>query len=119
MPRDLKIQATTVFQSNWDAKTRYVVNIGGSRSTKTYSILQLLIVKALESTDPLIISIVRKSLPSLRISVMRDFFNILKSLDLYDEELHNKTENTYQLGNSMVEFFSIDDAQKRRGILVQ
>ena len=115
MPRDLKIQATTVFQSNWDAKTRYVVNIGGSRSTKTYSILQLLIVKALESTEPLVISIVRKSLPALRISVMRDFFNILRSLDLYDAELHNKTENTYQLNQSMVEFFSIDDAQKRRG----
>ena len=115
MAKELKIQATTVFQNNWDATTRFVVNIGGSRSTKTYSILQLLIVKALESTEPLVISIVRKSLPSLRISVMRDFFNILKSLDLYDDELHNKTENTYQLGNSMVEFFSIDDAQKRRG----
>ena len=115
MPRDLNIQATTVFQSNWDATTRFVINIGGSRSTKTYSILQLLIVKALESVEPLVISIVRKSLPSLRISVMRDFFNILKSLDLYNEELHNKTENTYHLGNSIVEFFSIDDAQKRRG----
>ena len=115
MGRELKIQATTVFQNNWDASTRYVVNIGGSRSTKTYSILQLLIVKALESTEPLVISIVRKSLPALRISVMRDFFNILRSLDLYDAELHNKTENTYQLNQSMVEFFSIDDAQKRRG----
>jgi phage terminase large subunit len=115
MGRELKIQATTVFQNNWDANTRYVVNIGGSRSTKTYSILQLLIVKALESTEPLVISIVRKSLPALRISVMRDFFNILKQLDLYDAELHNKTENTYQLNQSMVEFFSIDDAQKRRG----
>ena len=115
MGRELKIQATTVFQNNWDANTRYVVNIGGSRSTKTYSILQLLIVKALESTEPLVISIVRKSLPALRISVMRDFFNILKKLDLYDAELHNKTENTYQLNQSMVEFFSIDDAQKRRG----
>jgi len=115
MGRELKIQATTVFQNNWDANTRYVVNIGGSRSTKTYSILQLLIVKALESTEPLVISIVRKSLPALRISVMRDFFNILRSLDLYDAELHNKTENTYQLNQSMVEFFSIDDAQKRRG----
>jgi len=115
MPRDLNIQATTVFQNNWDATTRFVVNIGGSRSTKTYSILQLLIVKALESVEPLVISIVRKSLPSLRISVMRDFFNILKSLDLYNEELHNKTENTYHLGNSIIEFFSIDDAQKRRG----
>jgi phage terminase large subunit len=115
MAKELKIQATTVFQRNWDATTRFVINIGGSRSTKTYSILQLLIVKALESTEPLVISIVRKSLPSLRISVMRDFFNILKQLDLYNEEYHNKTENTYQLNNSIVEFFSIDDAQKRRG----
>ena len=115
MLRDLNIQATTVFQKNWDANSRYVVNIGGSRSTKTYSILQLLIVKALESTEPLVMSIVRKSLPALRISVMRDFFNILKQYDLYNAELHNKTENTYQLNNTLVEFFSIDDAQKRRG----
>ena len=115
MAKELKIQATTVFQRNWEATSRFVINIGGSRSTKTYSILQLLIVKALESTEPLVISIVRKSLPSLRISVMRDFFNILKQLDLYNEELHNKTENTYQLNNSLIEFFSIDDAQKRRG----
>jgi phage terminase large subunit len=113
--QELKIQATTVFQKNWEANSRYVVNIGGSRSTKTYSILQLLIVKAIESTEPLVISIVRKSLPSLRISVMRDFFDILKQLDLYNTENHNKTENTYLLNNTLIEFFSIDDAQKRRG----
>jgi len=115
MPRELNIQATTVFQNNWDATTRFVANIGGSRSTKTYSILQLLIVKALESEEPLVISIVRKSMPSLRISVMRDFFDILKQLDLYNVELHNKTENTYLINNTLIEFFSIDDAQKRRG----
>jgi phage terminase large subunit len=74
-----------------------------------------LIVKAIESTEPLVISIVRKSLPSLRISVMRDFFDILKNLDLYNVESHNKTENTYLLNNTLIEFFSIDDAQKRRG----
>ena len=113
--QELKIQATAVFQKNWEAKTRFVVNIGGSRSTKTYSIIQLLIVKALESTEPLVISIVRKSLPSLRISVMRDFLDILKQLDLYNSEKHNKTENTYLLNNTLIEFFSIDDAQKRRG----
>ena len=115
MPRELQIQATTVFQKNWETKTRFVVNIGGSRSTKTYSILQLLIVKALESVEPLVISIVRKSLPSLRLSVMRDFLDILKQLDLYNSENHNKTENTYLLNNTLIEFFSIDDAQKRRG----
>jgi phage terminase large subunit len=46
---------------------------------------------------------------------MRDFMDILKQLDLYDVEQHNKTENTYQLNNTLIEFFSIDDAQKRRG----
>jgi phage terminase large subunit len=115
MGRELKIQATNVFERNWDADTRFVINIGGSRSTKTYSILQLLIVKALESTEPLVISIVRKSFPAMRITVLRDFFDILKQLDLYNVELHNKTENTYQLNNTLIEFFSIDDAQKRRG----
>jgi hypothetical protein len=67
-------------RSNWEAKTRFVVNIGGSRSsTKTYSVLQLLIVKALESTEPLVISVVRKSFPAMRITVMRDFFDLLKA----------------------------------------
>ena len=113
--KELKIQATSVFQKNYQATKRFVVNIGGSRSTKTYSILQLLIVKALSSDEPLLISIVRKSFPSLRISVMRDFFQILKELDLYEDERYNATEKSYMLGNSTIEFFSIDDAQKRRG----
>ena len=112
---ELKIQATNVFQRNWDADTRFIINVGGSRSTKTYSILQLLIVKALESSEPLVISIVRKSFPSMRITVLRDFFDILKHLDLYTADNHNKTENTYQLNNTLIEFFSIDDSQKRRG----
>jgi phage terminase large subunit len=115
MEKELKISATNVFERNWDATTRFVVNIGGSRSTKTYSILQLLIVKALESENPLVISIVRKSMPSLRLSALRDFFDILKQYDLYNVENHNKTENTYLINNTLIEFFSIDDAQKRRG----
>ena len=113
--RELKIEATNVFERNWNATTRFIANIGGSRSTKTYSILQLLIVKAMESEEPLIISIVRKSMPSLRLSAMRDFFDILKQYDLYNVENHNKTENTYLINNTLIEFFSIDDAQKRRG----
>lgn len=113
--KELTIQATEVFQKNYAASKRFVVNIGGSRSTKTYSILQLLIVRALSSDEPLLISVVRKSFPSLRISVMRDFFQILKDLDLYDESKYNATEKAYYLGNSIIEFFSIDDAQKRRG----
>ncbi|MFZ4707349.1 MAG: PBSX family phage terminase large subunit [Bacteroidales bacterium] len=97
------------------ATTKIVVNQGSSRSGKTYSILQLLIlVKAMEETGS-IFTIVRKTFPSLKASVMRDFFEILNSNDLYDEKNHNKTENTYQLNGNLFEFMSMDQPQKKRG----
>jgi len=46
---------------------------------------------------------------------MRDFFNILKENDLYIRDNHNKTDNTYQVNNSVIEFFSVDNHAKLRG----
>jgi phage terminase large subunit len=62
------------------------------------------------------VSIVRKTFPALRATVMRDFFEIMKDLGIYDVANHNKSENIYRFGNgSIVEFFSVDDEQKIRG----
>ena len=115
MNRELKLEATPVFEKNWAATKRFVVNQGATRSSKTYSILQVLIVKALSSETPLTISIVRKTLPALKKSVLRDFIHILETMDLYDEMAHNKTDNVYELNGSTFEFFSIDNAVKYRG----
>jgi len=115
----LKINHTDVFKWNWDElnkdDNRFILNQGGSRSSKTYSLCQLLIVYCL--TNPNIsVSIVRKSFPSLRASILRDFINILIELEIYNINNHNKTENTYKFDNgSFVEFFSCDDEQKLRG----
>jgi phage terminase large subunit len=107
-----RVRVSSVFERNYNATTKIVVNQGGSRSGKTYSILQLLIlVKAFEAKDQ-VISIVRKSLPALRATAMRDFFDILKEHDLYDERNHNKTENTYKLNGNLFEFMSLDQPQK-------
>jgi phage terminase large subunit len=109
------VKVSVVFQKNYEAQTKIVVNQGSSRSGKTYSILQLLIlVKAFQEKD-VIFTIVRKTLPSLKASAMRDFFEILKNEDLYDERHHNKTENTYTLNGNLFEFVSLDQPQKKRG----
>jgi len=115
MSRELKIDATPVFEKNWAANKRWVINQGGARSSKTYSILQVLICKALSAEYPITVSIVRKSLPALKKSILRDFVSILESLELYDELNHNKTDNVYTLNGSTFEFFSIDVAIKYRG----
>lgn len=114
---NLEINATPVFEMNWNALNkgyRYLLNQGGSRSSKSYSLLQLIIALCLKSK--ISISIVRQSFPSLRASIMRDFFEILKEMNLYQETNHHKTEHTYFFKNgSSVEFFATDSEQKIRG----
>ena len=115
----LEIKHSVVLSRNMealqDANMRFILNMGGSRSSKTYSLCQLLIVWCL-SNPKILVSIVRKSFPSLRTSVMRDFISVLKDLDIYEVKNHHKTENIYNFPNgSSVEFFSVDDEQKLRG----
>jgi phage terminase large subunit len=114
----MKIKSTKIFQQNWEAlnsENRFVVNQGGSRSSKTYSLCQLIIVWCLQNPNK-VVSIVRKTFPALRATVMRDFFEIMKDLEIYDKSNHNMSENIYKFPNgSIVEFFSVDDEQKIRG----
>jgi phage terminase large subunit len=115
----MQIKATNIFQKNFDALqnngVRFVINEGGSRSSKTYSLCQLLIVYSLQNPQK-VVSIIRKTFPALRATVMRDFFEILKELNIYSQERHNKSEHIYTFENgSIVEFFSVDDEQKIRG----
>lgn len=111
---ELQIQTSKTFEDiNSDRKI--VLLRGGSRSGKSYSAVQYLIVKALEEGGT-VISIVRKSFPSLRISTLRDFRTIMEELHLWEEERYLATEKAYRFSNgSMIEFLSIDDAEKRKG----
>lgn len=117
--KELELRHTNVFTKNLtfleDKTKRFIVNQGGTRSSKTYSLCQLLICYCLQNKGKTV-SIVRKSFPALRASVMRDFIDIMNELGIYDERQHRKVENIYTFGNgASVEFFSLDDAQKVRG----
>jgi len=115
----MEINSTIIFEKNWVALqekgVRFVINEGGSRSSKTYSLCQMVIVYCLQNPNK-VVSIIRKTFPALRATVMRDFLEILKDLDIYEKTNHNMSENIYRFPNgSIVEFFSVDDEQKIRG----
>ena len=113
---ELQINTTITFQNAWDSKTKIQLHQGSARSGKSFALLQFLIVKALQN-DGLLISIVRKTFPALRTSAIRDFKDILKGLDLWDEEKWMATEHTYTFDNgSVIEFFSTDSAEKLKGL---
>jgi phage terminase large subunit len=67
-----------------------------------------------QNTDKTI-TIVRKTFPAVRGTVMRDFFDILKTHNIYYEELHYKTTHEYWINGNRVEFISLDQPTKIRG----
>jgi phage terminase large subunit len=111
---EVTINTTVTFEHLLEANKRITQHIGGTRSGKTYAILQYLIAKALEETNT--ITIVRKTIPSLKRTVIKDFKDILTNLNLWDENSFNITDRIYKIGNSSVQFISTDDADKLRGI---
>ncbi len=110
---ELQIRATNVYKRNYQSQKRIIVNQGGTGSSKTYSLAQLFLTTALETTGE-IFSVVRKNMPSLRATAMRDFFNILNEQGMYDESNHEKTNNIYHLNGNEIEFFGLDEPQKVR-----
>lgn len=114
----MEIKSTVIFEKNYDAISgdkRFIINEGGSRSSKTYSLCQLMIIYCLQNNNK-VVSVIRKTFPALRATVLRDFIEILKDIGLYKQEAHNKSEHIYTFANgSMIEFFSVDDEQKIRG----
>ena len=112
----MEIQANKQFyQCVESVGKRFVIHNGGTRSGKTYAILQYLIYKAL-NTDPkeaLNFTIVRKFLPSLKDSGYSDFFEILNSWNYYLESNHNKTDLKYVLNGHTFKFLATGDQPER------
>ena len=112
----MKIQTTDIYEmleNNMD--TRLLLFQGSARSGKTYNILIWLVIHLLQTPDKTL-SIVRKTLPALKGSVLRDLKEILETLEIYNPTDWKKQEGYYTLPNgSVIEFFSTDEEQKLRG----
>ena len=113
-----KVRVTPVFEANLNAyKAGYPVicNEGGSRSSKSYSIVQLLVSIAVNEPKKRI-SIVSHSLPHIKRGAYRDFKLIMQELELWDDNNFSFTDFIYTFSNgSYIELFGLEDEGKARG----
>ena len=106
---------TTATNKILSLKNRIKIIQGGTSASKTYSILAVLINKAIKEPN-LEISVVAESIPHLRRGSLKDFIKILKWTNRFDDKQFNKSLLNYQFKNgSIFEFFSADDSSKLRG----
>ena len=115
----MEFRTTSVFAKTLKAYNDgagLIIEQGGTRSSKTVSILQLLYLIALYSKKPLVISVVSRALPHLKLGAIRDFDTIvLPAAGVVPDKIKNKTELSYKVGVSLIEFFGVDQVDKVHG----
>ena len=112
---NLEVNTTISYKHIDECPTRVCHLVGGSRSGKTFACIQWLIVQALQNKE--LVTIVRKTIPSLKRTVMRDFKEIMQSMGIFNENDFNQTDRTYTFFNdSQIQFISTDNAEKLRGV---
>lgn len=111
----MSFQTTTAQSKIARLRKRIRIVQGGTSSSKTFSIIPLLITYAIE--NPMSeISIVSESIPHLKRGAIKDFQKIMILCDLYKDSQMNKSDLKYRFKNgSYIEFFSVDQPDKLRG----
>ena len=106
---------TTALKKLLRLKKRIKVIRGGTSASKTFSILPILIDRAIKTSN-LEISVVSESIPHLRRGALKDFLKIMMALGRYNDNQFNKSTLKYTFSNgSYIEFFSVDQPDKLRG----
>lgn len=116
---ELPFEVTKVFYmlaAVWD-KYFTIIKQGGTSSSKTYTIMQWLALKAIEKRRSILV--VGQDIPNMKVGALRDLENIMSNpkLSLYlvkgqGGSLYNKSSLTFKFKNgSIIEFKSYGDGQ--------
>lgn len=114
-----KISVTQVYEKTVDAFNqgyKIVLHEGGSRSSKTWSIFQFFLGKAIAGEN-ITLTIVRDKLTWIKSTLLKDFEEITNMMELtVSPEINiNRPEQTYYVNGSEFAFYGLDYAEKLHG----
>lgn len=88
---------------------------GGTRSSKTVTTMIWLCIKAIEKKIKCVI--LRKYFPSLRSTILQDFFNVMKQLGIWSDDQFKEAKRVYYFSNgSEFWFVAADESEKLKGL---
>ena len=118
---NLGIDATGVYFGLVADVRRVNLLRGGTRSSKSFSLMQLAFIWLFTGRIGNYILpkgnliIVRATMPALKATVIKDFNGYLIDQQMYGRVDHRKTTNTYYYHQRQIEFLSADDPEKLKG----
>lgn len=110
-----EIGVTPIYEKNRNATKKTVVNVGGSGSSKSFSVAQLLIEKLVTEDNKRFV-IARKTMPACKRSSYDLIISFLKDYGIYREDHHNKTDHIYRHKSNEILFLGLDEPTKIKSI---
>ncbi len=110
-----EVSYTKIFEKNLKSKAKTIVNVGGSGSSKSFSLAQLLAKKLLEEDNKRFV-IARKTMPACKRSSYDLIISFLKDWGIYQEARHNKTDHIYRHKNNEMLFMGLDEPTKIKSV---
>jgi len=109
----MEMRGTRIFYENLGSKKPIIINIGGARSSKSYSLAQLYVYKFFNEARKKFLT-TRKTFPSLRSTIYKQILDLLKEYNLYKFLDHSIQANTLinPENGSYWLFSSLDDPEK-------
>lgn len=113
MEKDALLNVLPLFHANMTSRKRIKVNQGGSSSGKTYSIMQVLFILAMQTCGQ-VITVVGQDIPNLKKGSYRDATTIRKNSPILQQWFPKVNEGErifYCVNGSIIEFCSFKDGQ--------
>ena len=110
------LKCTKVFDYNYDAykqNFRYIVNQGGTSSSKTFSTLQLLVGICLKYEKQ--IDIVGLSVPHLKTGVLNDMPFVCQQYGVDFSSCYKESDRVFKAGAGKINFLTFDKLGKAHG----
>jgi phage terminase large subunit len=95
-------------------KQRVTLLQGSTRSGKSYAVCYY-IIWLCENFKGLEIDITRDTFTALKATIWKDFEDILKACNLYNDKYHNKTDHIYALNGNLISYYGADNPDKIHG----
>jgi PBSX family phage terminase large subunit len=106
-----EILGTRIFYENMLSDKEININIGGGGSSKSHSIIQLLLYKFLTEKNKKML-VIRKTLPSIRNTVIIPFYEIMSAFGVRERIKVDKVGMNLFYGSNMIHFNGLDDPEK-------
>jgi phage terminase large subunit len=108
---NIETHTTRVFDENWESFDPILINRGGARSSKSYSIGQKICTRFLKGNKRKQL-IVMKTGPSMRVSTLPLITSFFEEWKVLREIRYNRTSMDFYYKNNWMHLTSIDDREK-------